>query len=429
MNHRKKYLLLLLVCCLLTYAGKAQSPSLEWVRTYVRTAGTPTTIPAGVVVDGAGNVYTTGTFQFTVDFDPGFGTFNLASAGNSDIFVTKLSPTGDFIWAVRMGGVNSDTPSSIGLDDSGGVYIGGGYTATADFDPGPGTSNLTGGGSFLCKLDASNGTFNWARRLGPGSVGGLSFDGADNIAAAGSFTGSGDFDPGVGTLTLTSTGSTDIFISKLTSAGSLVWVKQMGGPLFDQGISLATDIAGNVYTAGQFSGTADFDPSATSFNLSSAGSTDVFIAKLSSAGNFVWAVRMGGVNGEGAESITIDPSGNVLTTGNFSGTADFDPGAGTTNLTSVGSSDIFVSKLDASGVFVWAKGIGSTSIERGHGITTDGSGNVYYTGEFSGVTDFDPGAGNFDVTPTLDPAAFVSKLDANGNFQWVVAPRGSGAGL
>jgi Ca2+-binding RTX toxin-like protein len=108
----------------------------------------------------------------------------------------------------------------------------------------------------------------------------------------------------------------------------------------------------------------------------------------------------------------VDGSGNVYTTGHFSGTADFDPGAGTFDLTSAGGDDVFVSKLDADGNFVWADQLGGTSDDVGRGVAVDGSGNVYTTGYFSATADFDPGAGTFDLTSAGGYDVFVSKLEA-----------------
>ncbi|MDH3754852.1 MAG: hypothetical protein OEU32_13355 [Acidimicrobiia bacterium] len=128
----------------------------------------------------------------------------------------------------------------------------------------------------------------------------------------------------------------------------------MGGTGFDDGLAVVVDGSGNVYSTGRFTGTVDFDPGPAMFNLTSAGSTDVFVSKLDSAGNLVWAVAMGGNgnnNGDAGTGVAVDGSGNVYTTGNFEATADFDPGAGTANLTAVGLEDAFVSKLDSTGTF------------------------------------------------------------------------------
>ncbi len=239
-----------------------------------------------IVIDAFGNVYTTGSFESIVDFDPGTGTFNLTSTGNSDIFISKLDQSGNFIWAKIIGGTDADFGYSIAVDASGNVFTTGNFNITVDFDPGPGTFNLTSAGN-----------------------------------------------------------SNDIFISKLDAAGNFVWAKAMGGWNFDWSYSIAVDASGNVFTTGSFEGTADFDPGPGTFNLTSAGIQDIFISKLDANGNLVWAKVMGGTQNDQSISIALDASGNAFTTGYFNGTADFDPGAGTFNLTSAGNSDIFIIKL------------------------------------------------------------------------------------
>lgn len=139
------------------------------------------------------------------------------------------------------------------------------------------------------------------------------------------------------------------------------WATQLEGIGNDEGHSVAVDSSGNVYTTGFFSATADFDPGPGTFNLTSAGGTDVFISKLNNAGNFVWARQLGGTSVDQGLSITVDNSGNVYTTGFFSVTADFDPGPGAFTFTSGGLRDIFISKLDSTGNFVWARQFGPTT--------------------------------------------------------------------
>jgi hypothetical protein len=100
-----------------------------------------------------------------------------------------------------------------------------------------------------------------------------------------------------------------------------LWAKSMGGTGNDYGYSIALDASGNVYTTGSFFGSVDFDPGIGTFNLTSAGSSDIFICKLNSSGNFVWVKSMGGTSGDWGRSIFIDISGNVLSTGYFNGTS------------------------------------------------------------------------------------------------------------
>lgn len=102
-------------------------------------------------------------------------------------------------------------------------------------------------------------------------------------------------------------------------------------------------------------GTADFNPGTGTANLTTAGQSDIYISKLDADGNFLWAKRIGGNSWDDGSGISLDATGNIYVTGHFSGTVDFDPGAGTANLTSAGNYDIFICKLDAAGNFLWAK--------------------------------------------------------------------------
>lgn len=383
------------------------------------------------VTDASGNVYTTGSFNGTSDFDPGAGVFNLSSSGGSDIFISKLDLNGNFIWARAMGGSITDIAYSISLDASGNVYTTGVFAGTADFNPGIGVFNLTSMGGFdvfVSKLDAA-GNFVWAKAIGgAGNDYGqsITLDVLGNVLTTGYFNGTADFDPSAGVFNLSSAGSSDIFISKLDGTGNFVWAKAMGGTVNDVGYSIDTDASGNVYTTGFFNGTSDFDPSITIFNITSLGAEDIFISKLDASGNFVWAKSMGGTSFDKGYSICLDASGNIFTTGDYRTTVDFDPNVGVFNLTSAGSADIFISKLDASGNFIWAKSMGGASSESGYSIALDASGNVFSTGYFNGTADFDPGVGIFNLAPSAGSDIFISKLDPSGNFVWAKKLDGAG---
>jgi pimeloyl-ACP methyl ester carboxylesterase len=382
-----------------------------------------------IAVDGAGKVHTTGYFTGTVDFDPGPGSYNLTSVGPQDIFVSKLDASGNFLFAIQFSGTASGTGNSIKVDGSGNIYTTGIFGGTFDFDPGPGTYSLTGGGAFVSKLDPS-GNFLWANQFAsPGgntNSNSIFVDISGNVYSTGNFTGTVDFDPGPSTFNLSSPGFVyDIFVSKLDASGNFVWAEQMGDPgINDLGLSITVDATGNVYTTGNFQGTADFDPGPGTFNLTSAGLLDIFISKLDVSGNFVWAKRIGSGNNDDSRSITVDNSGNVYTTGFFYGSADFDPGLGTYSLSSAGQYDIFISKLDASGNFLWAKRIGGTDYDEGYSVAIDATGNVYLTGDFRSTADFDPGSGTYNLTSAGDYDIFVVKLGEqppivfNPNFLW-----------
>jgi len=265
-------------------------------------------------------------------------------------------------------------------------------------------------------------TFSWAKQLGGTDndyASGIAIDSSGNVLITGQFSGTADFDPGPGIYNMTSAGLNDIFVCKLDHAGNLIWAKQMGGASSDAGNSIAIDPAGNVYITGNFSGTADMDPGPGVFNINSAGGLDIFIAKLDPSGNFLWSRSFGDATDEDhGNSIAVDASGNVYTTGNFKGTLDFDPGAATASLTA-DYIDVFVSKLDANGNYVWAKKMGGTSYDYGYGITVDASGYVYITGAFRFTNcDYDPGPGVVYLSTYADSEEFIVKLNAAGNLVW-----------
>ncbi len=385
---------------------------------------------ASVAVDASGNVYTTGYFWGTMDFDPGAGTFNLTSAGNSDIYVQKLDASGNFVWAGRMGGVADENGNAIALDAAGNIYITGMVCTMADMDPGTSTVNvITPSGSydaFVEKL-SSAGTFLWVKLMGgvDSEEGyGLTIDASGNIYTTGKFQGSGDFNPGAGTATLTSAGGNDAFVQKLDNAGAFVWAKSFGGAGAEQGNAIAVDGSGNVITTGYFEVICDFDPGLAVANLTTNGLKDIFVSKLDASGNHTWVKQFGGAADDIGNSVVTDASGNVYSTGEFSAIVDFDPGAGTTSFTSAGLKDIYVSKLDVIGNFGWAKQMGAGSDDKGYDICFASS-SVFTTGRFSGTVDFNPGTGTANLISAGGNDVFVQKLDAAGNYLLSAAFGGS----
>lgn len=376
-----------------------------------------------VAIDSSNNVYVTGVFGATVDFDPGAGVQNLSSTGNYDVFILKLASDGSFVWAKKFGNNQWDEARSIKVDSSGNVYLTGNFAGTVDFDPDAATTtNLTSAGSadiYVSKLNSS-GVFQWAQNFGgTGNDQGYSVavDSTGNVHTTGLFSGTVDFDPGANTTsyTATSPGGEDAFITKLDASGQFVWAKAfLGAGLYTRSRAITVDASGNVYTTGLAYGTTDFDPGANTASLSAVGSSDIFVSKLNSAGEYVWARMFGGSFGDQGNSIAVDGSGNVHTVGGLFGVADFDPGAGTAQIGSAGSPSIFVSKLNSSGDYVWARKFGGSTIE-GNGITLDGSANVYTTGAFSNTADFDPSNCVVNVVADAYPDVFVSKINSSGH--------------
>ncbi len=425
----KKIHTLFFILSVLSMSVKAQIPNFSWA---TQAGSTLDDYANSVYTDISGNVYTTGTFQGTVDFDPSAATFNMTALGSWDIFVTKLDANGNLVWAKQLGGTQIDRGRSIAVDGFNNVYITGSFFATADFDPGAGTFNMNsigGNDIFICKLDAS-GNFVWAKQMG--SVfddEGLSLtvNSTGVVYTTGDYNSTVDFDPGAGTYTLASNGSTDVFVSKLDANGNFLFAKSVGGTGADVGYAIKTDGGGNIVYAGYFTGTVDMDPGNGSYTLAvfGGGSYDAFVNKLDGAGNFSWSKQLGGTGYDASYAIATDFFNAIYITGTFVGTADFDPGAGTYTLTANGPGDVFICKLDVSGNFVWTKSFGGGGGDIGSGISVNNSG-VYTTGSFGFTTDFDPGPGTFTITSNGVYDAFVSKLDAAGNFLFAAAIGGTG---
>ncbi len=350
-----------------------------------------------------------GHFEETVDFDPGSNVQNLTSIGSIDTFIQKLDSNGDLLWVKQVGGILQDIGLSMTIDATGNLYITGFFAGTIDLDPGLGVQILASTGdedTFIQKLD-TNGDLIWAERGIADSRGyAITVDINGNIYVT-------------GYLVVSYYGNSDIYIQKLNSTGDFLWTKQMGGYAFDAGNSISTDPDGNVYTVGRFYGVVDFNPGSGVEYMGFQGNKNIFIQKLDTNGNFLWAKRISGGFGSldnKGRYITNDADGNVYTTGSFytpanSPTVDFDPGPGEYNLTSLGYRDIFIQKLDTNGDFLWVEQIGGIGLwDEGSAMTIDADENLYLTGWFSETVDFAPGSGVQNLTSNGISDAFTQKF-------------------
>jgi hypothetical protein len=418
-----KCLVSLLFVVFLSLSGVyAQSPVLDWA---IQNGGTGSDIGYSITSDASGNVYTTGRFQNTVDFDPGAGTNDLISAGGEDVFIQKLDANGDLIWVKQMGGTGNETGYSIATDAAGNVYTCGWFEGVADFDPGAGTASLTSNGSsdiYIQKLDA-NGDLLWAKQIGgTGYDYGHSIivDGNGNVYVTGSFRNTVDFDPGMGVANLTTASIySNAYLLKLDVNGDFVWVKQFGEASSTVGYDLELDNNGDLLMIGSFQGSADFDPGLGTNVLASLGMSDVYILKMDVDANLIWVKQFGGTDIDQGMEITTDATGNVYSTGTFRGTVDFDPNAGVAELTSSGGNEIYIQKLNANGDFVWAKHMGGPDHDFSSSIQVDADQNVYNLGYFNGTADFDPGAGVNNLYSSGYTDIYLQKLDSNGDPLWI----------
>ena len=396
-------------------------------------------------------------FQNTIDFDPGEGTAGLGTPPGIDCAIVKYDPSGAVQWARHISGPSTGAgsavviaPHGITTDSAGNVIVIGyfGFSgsttqATVDFDPGPSVTNLTNTGGwdpFIWKMDAQ-GNFLWARTFGrttPGTASDerswdVATDADGNIFVTGYITGTYDLDAGAGTAVFSSAGEKDNFLVKYDAGGNYLW----GLTIPDTGDSsmaikensVCLDSNGRVFFAGHFNGTADFDPGAGAASLTSAGLADMFIARYNAAtGAHEVSVRIGGTFNDTAPPGTLRcHAGDLYMTGRFRGTVDLDPGEGSNNVSNTGATDnIWVASYDGNLAPRWGFRIASNNgLDGCHRVDFDPKGDgLYLAGWFSGVTDFDGGAGVYNLTSINNGTGsasdtFIAKYSRDtGAFAW-----------
>ena len=353
----------------------------------------------GIAVDNAGNAYVTGFFRQTATFGP----FTLSCDGSEDVFVAKLDPAGNFLWAVRAGGISDAYGEDIVTDSAGNAYLTGWFGGSAAFGP----YNLTSSGSydvFAAKLDPA-GNFLWA--AGAGGTGsdsgyGISVDSAGNILLTGTFSGTANF----GSHSLSSYGGKDVFTAKMDSGCNWLWAVHAGGTSEDYVNAIAVDGAGNAYLTGEFQGSAAFGAQV----ITSSGEDDIYAAKLDSAGSFLWVKRAGGVEADTGTGIAVDGSGNAYLTGECDGAAAFGP------YTLPASGEIvYAAKLDSGGNFLWVAHATGIFTDYEKDISLDGAGNAYLTGSFA-MAAFGPYSLGFSGSGDI----FVAKLGSGVDIDDIV---------
>lgn len=316
-----------------------------------------------VVVEPNGDVVVTGLFRGTVDFDPGAGTANLISRGGSDIFVARYGSDGSFKQVVQFGGIDDDAGSAIMRTSDGDIVVGGEFRGNATFGSPAAPVVLVSAGEndyFVARLATSLG-LQWAIRgggtgadvIGPN---GIAADPNGTLVVAGSFSGVADVDPSPGTVLLTSLGLSDVFVVRYDAAG--VWsglARRYGGSGSDGVQGLALDASGNLYLAGFFQGSVDFDPGAGVSivnGLGTTGAADGYVLSLDPGAEFRWvdpvgAVIAGDANFTIASGVALTGDGAVWAVGRFFGLADLDPGATAVQVQSLGGADQWVARYEA----------------------------------------------------------------------------------
>lgn len=321
-------------------------------------------------------------------------------------------------WARAMGGENREYGNGIAPASDGGVWVTGHFSGGTELGGASGGGVLRGAGlsdAFVARLDRA-GRLVWAGRLG-----GSGADEAKAVASApdggayvaGYLSGTADFDPGPGVSVLTSAGSGDAFVARLDAAGRLLWARRFGGPLGDVALGVAADADGNVAVTGYFQGTASFATGQEPVELTSAGGTDAFFARLTPDGELSWALRLGGADDDEGRAATADAGGAVFA-GRFAGAAG-ESGAGAI---AAGGTDAFALRVTARGEVAWRARVGGPQDDVAHAVAVDGSGRVWAAGQFAGQARL-PSAANGEslrLTSGGRTDAFLVELGGDGSI-------------
>ena len=370
----------------------------------------------GLTTDSLGKVYVTGGYSGKIDFNPDAGSINRTALGNNDIFIMRFAWTGTMDWVNTFGSTGVDNGRSIKIDHAGDVIVGGEFNGVVDFDPSGNVHNLTSQGSLdgcIAKYDAL-GNYIWAHGFGGSStddVGGVYMDQNNNIYVGGRYRNTIDFDPGPGTISITSNGSNDGYLAKYNSAGNALWATTFGGiGGWDYVNDVTVDSSGNVFACGLFRDTVDFDPGAGVHNLMAFGTTDAVVYKLDSGGIFQWAANWGGTYAI-TNSIVCDNQGFVYVSGYMTGDSLFvGTGANTDTLLIEGAEASALIKFNNSGSLVFAKQtVGGSDVGVSQ-ITLTPENQLYMVGAFQDTCVIAPSEAAFPLISTGVHDGFILKF-------------------
>lgn len=376
----------------------------QWVKSSGGTGRDEAELPT---VDPLGNVIICGKFSDTV----WFGTNFLVSSGGLDMYIAKYDVAGNFVWARKASNTLDAEGLSIAADLNGNIAVTGFYKGTFNFDTLqlPGT---TAKESFFAAVYNPTGSLIWAQYANGGNIRGkgIEFDTWGNVLVTGHYEDSAQF----GSSVLYSAGLQNAFLVKYNPSGQLQWATYGGGVYNAWASSVGVDSQGNSYITGAFKDTAWFG----THQVNTYGLNDVFLAKCSPSGTWIWATHAGGTSDDYGNGIEVDAYNHIAVTGSFFLTVNFPPAPA---ITSYGAKDGFVAYYDPAGNCLWSQPFGGTSDDKGIGVSCDNVGNVYVTGFIKTQGSFGPiqltGAGVDDIS--------LAKYTRTGSILWAVLAGGT----
>ena len=369
-----------------------------WLKTYGE-AMTPQII-SDIAIAPDGDLVLVGSFGGVIDLGGG----PMASTGNFDILVAKVTTLGELVWAKRFGDSNAQQAHAVAIDGTGAIYVGGSVFGSVDFGDGV----LTSKGSddaFVAKFDADGGHL-WSKLFGDTAsqeVRALAVTKANQVILAGNFGGTVNF----GGAPLSSAGVDDMFLAKLDETGFHVASRRMGGQGADELRAIALTSTDQLIVTGNFATGLELPPGNI---FTSKGGFDVFAAQFTPSFNAVWAHGWGDPDVQQAFDVAVGPNDDVYLAGAFEGVLDFfgqqlqppDPVART----------LYVTRIAATGdSVVWAKSFGDATAFTTQGtLAVSASDELTIAGSFVGGIDF--GGGLLTGPEAAD--VFFAKLGGDG---------------
>jgi hypothetical protein len=397
-----------------------------------------------VCADSIGNVYATGVYKGVIDLDPSGGVSEFTSVQDTrDLYLMSLDAFGNFRWGFSIGGVGQDhghgvrvistaqIPLPIPVISKTGNQIriqwesipqAIEYRIFYSDHPDGDDWNLfqTVNGTLVQFTTDQPHRFYRVIAVLPDTRD------SDLVIVTGFFSGSVDFDPSVNSTTLNSAGGWDIFIAGYNAAdGAFQWAKRIGGSGNDQSRpgGICVDNQNRILITGDFSGNADFNPDNGTDIHYSNGAGDIFVGAYNADGQYLDAFSIGGSTSDFAHRVTTDSAANILITGQFTSTVDFDPSASAYLLIPNGlvNGDVFVAKYTVNGEFLWANSFGGAvtgtgSFQIGTGVSADANDNVAITGRYYLNPDVDPSQEEHNLASNGSCDCFVVKYDAFGHL-------------
>ncbi|MEZ4721040.1 MAG: T9SS type A sorting domain-containing protein [Flavobacteriales bacterium] len=337
---------------LLILSSLAHSQEFDWA---IRMAGRSSDIGNSILVDSDQNTIVAGSFYYSPILAILPTEIQFHSNGVSDAFIFKLDSNQHSVWHRQFGGIGMDRIRMIKFDSHDNIIAIGIFNDSVDFNPG-GVANVLEAdttNAFIMKL-TSSGNLLWVRSFSgnESELSSISVDPEDNIIVSGGYTGSVDFDPGIGVELRSTTASQEAFVAKLDSSGTLVWIRTFESNGYSYARTISTSDSGDVWIGGNFSGTIDFDPT-SQVVAETATSTHAYIANLSSTGNYVQYAQFPSTNHANIMSIDHYQNGELAAVGYFSGSLEIEMSSGAWDTISTSSTTFFLFRANANGKVIW----------------------------------------------------------------------------